>query len=403
MADPNPERLPTGISRDKYGFRARVEVYPLPERERRFSPDTPISAMVRWRDETQAELRLTRRESGVQQRTRPGRHTLAAAVARYPEVWTNQDRWTRPTRLRHLACWALAFGDRDLAGVAGPEIERQLLAWQRTGLPLTEDQIEARKTRRVRAIKLPLSDATLCKVRMALVSLYDLCGEGVRFPEVRTFHVDYSQEPPRAIDPEVMIKTLAELPPGLGRAFATFIAYTGCRESQISRIDPEAEINRQTRAVFFKAAKRGISGWKPMMQPAWEALMTLEAAGRLNIPDAEVSKVSPWLNRMWQAALREAATKHGFPMPPRNCRTLYGMRHAFGTAAFDETGTLDATQHALGHTGPTMARRYAKGAVDPVTARAYEAVARRYGTKMAAPPAPVTPLRPRLVRRKEGR
>jgi hypothetical protein len=45
-----------GIRRDRYGWRAYVKVGTL-QREKRYPPDTPVSTMKRWRDDTRAALR----------------------------------------------------------------------------------------------------------------------------------------------------------------------------------------------------------------------------------------------------------------------------------------------------------------------------------------------------------
>jgi integrase len=328
----------TGITKTPFGYRARVEVRPFPQRSKRFPPHTTLDTMQRWRATTRRALELARPRAA-------SAGTVAADVQRYLALWgAGKHPQTVAQRRRHLELFADVFGRELRALLTTADIETQLRRWQHDGLPLSEYARTRRRRQRT------LTDAAIRKVRQSLYQLWATLDRGTGLPNpVADIPAGTDAELDPKGHPEADVRAvLAQLPRSKTRARCQVIAYVGLRPDEVRHL--ERRDWNGSRVLFVRSGKRSERKAVPLTRRGAAALryfVQLDAFGNFTSAPA---------NRMLKNAARAAR------LDPAGW-TLYSLRHSFGTWHYAATHDVKATKEVLRQKTLRMTERYVRAAV----------------------------------------
>lgn len=338
-------RVEPGIYRTRRGWHVYVRV--AGRLHSRRLPDWPLEQVRTFRDELVTFLQAQRPPA-----PEPG--TFAADAARYLQAVAAMPTIT--WRRADIALWVAEFGHRPRSSITTTDIDIVLHRW------LTEGY----------------APSTVRKRRTALMHLYTrLDGKGASNP-VRDAYLPEEPEPEARGLPYSMIRMiLRAMRPSKTRARLAVMAWTGLAQSQIAALRPE-DIDWQGRTVWVRARRKGrrAKGFtKPLTDEGLAALRAFAA----------------W--DAWGTFSRDSL-KASFR---RACATLwlgglrpYDLRHAYGSAIYEASGDIKATQEAMGHADIRMTMRYARRAVAPRLQAAITAFAQHTGQPGRKLPAEVT-------------
>lgn len=332
----------TGIARTPYGYLVRVHVQPFPMRAKRFKFGTPLEEMQRWRSRQRSALERARPRAAQA-------GTVTADVQRYLEQWgTGKHPHTVTQRTRHLQLFAAVFGPRLRATLTTAEIEAQLRAWQRQGLPLSEFAHRRGRTRR------PLTAETIRKVRQSIYQLFAVLDRGadVANPVTEIPVGTETDADPGGLPLAVVRAVLAALPRGKPKARCSVMAYVGLRPDEVQRMLP-LDNDWRRRSLFVRTAKGGERVRVPVTRRGAAALRYFD----------QLQAYGPFTNAHPNRLLKEAATAAGYP---ELAITQYTLRHSFGTLHYATSQDLKATKEVMRHKSLRMTERYVRGAVSAV-------------------------------------
>jgi integrase len=319
----------------------RVSVSPFPRRTKRFPAGTKHDELIRWRNATRQALERSRPRAAQA-------GTVAADVARYLAQWgTGKHPHTVAQRGRHLRLFAQVFGPRLRATLTTQEIEAQLGAWQRDGLPLSE--FATKRGRRRRA----LTAATVRKIRQSIFQLFAALDRGTDAANPVS-PIPAGTDPdadPGGLPMSTVKSILAKLPPGKPKARCYLMAYIGLRPEEVRLITP-ADADWRRRTLYVRSAKGSDRVRVPLTRKGAAALRyfaRLEAWG--DFTDAHPNRL-----------LKLAAARAGHD----RAVDQYNLRHSFGTAHYAACRDIKATKEAMRHKSIRMTERYVRAAVDPV-------------------------------------
>lgn len=317
-----------GIRRDASG---RIQAYVRSAgqlRFRRFPPGTPLTTVRRWRLETQAALRSTRRPAG----------TLAVDIDPFLRQIADRPRLVAERR-QQLEWWAACLGHLRRDAITPADVRAALAKLRRTH-----------------------AASTCNHYRQALFSLYrGLDGRDAPNPvrDVKPF----TSPPPeaRGLSYDVVQRILAAMSDqgsatvkGKPRAAASaakarcrVLAFTGLRPSELMRYRPE-HWNRTAQTLVVYTGKGGRTRTIPLSAPAAEALADLEAVGA----------IGPFSTSTVRRAFVRAAARIGI----HGVRP-YDLRHSYGTALYRVAGDTRLVKDVLGHSDSRMTERYTLGHV----------------------------------------
>ena len=322
-----PHREP-GIRRDARG---RIQAYVRAGEQlrfRRFPVDTPLETVRRWRLDTRAALRLTKRSAG----------TLAADIEPFLRQIADRPRLVAERR-QQLEWWAARLGHLRRDAVAPGDVRAALAELRRTH-----------------------AASTCNHYRQALFSLY-LALDGRDAPNPVRDVKPFTSPPPeaRGLSYDVVQRILAAMSDqgsamvkGKPRAAASaakvrcrVLAFTGLRPGELMRYRPE-HWNRATKTLVVYTGKGGRTRTIPLNAPAAEALADLEAVGA----------IGPFSTSTVHRAFVRAAARIGI----HGVRP-YDLRHSYGTALYSVAGDTRLVKDVLGHSDTRMTERYTLGHV----------------------------------------
>lgn len=355
MRTTNRERGIYQQANGSYRVVARVgdrKAGPAPK-EKRFPKGTSLREMLRWRDDTRAEMR--------RQDLRPARGTLAADAVRYLQIMR--------VRLQHPAhrdnetrAWFPRFGDRRRDSITREEVRQQTLEWEAGGAAAS-------------TIKHRLS---------ALSQLYaTLDGREAYNP---TRGVPRPKEPAPRPDGRSLatvrtvldaLETRVNLWRRGGKTLARLkvLALTGMRHSQVMRLRRDDIVleHETPHVVVVDPGKDGAPHVKPLTPEgveAFRAFIEHDAFGKF-------SRSS--LYKSWKLACEDAGVPFFNP---------YKLRHSYATALRAEGMDLANVQQLLGHKSAKTTARYA--AVAPnMLSQACELLGRAWSRHEGTPVADV--------------
>lgn len=362
----------TGIEKHGAGYRARVsQGRDLPRLEQYFPAGTDPREMQAWRQDTQASIR-------VQRKQRASMGTLAGDVARYLRIVTALP--TLKDRKRELQAWVDVFGTARRASITPGQIRAVRDRW------LTEPRADK---------KPPLAPGTVNKRLRALSNLYAVL-DGKNQPNpVRS--VPEAREPdpePRALTYDVIAAIIDHMPdagrPEKGKKQSTLsetkirvrcLAYCQLTHSQLAKLTP-ADLDLDHARIRLPARAKGKGAaaiWSPMLPEAVDAFRDFTAADLWG----KFSRSS--LRRSFNTAAKNAGVT-GKVRP-------YDLRHSYATLAYRATGSLEAVGKLLQHASASTTRRYALAAEAQVLAEHGATVGQHFGATVGGNTRKQTELR----------
>lgn len=357
-------RLARGIYEDQFGRAGVVTVGTGPLRqgkEKRFPPGTEIRTIRAWQDETRVALRATQplKPSG-----------FALDVAAYLETVRTMPSYQ--DRAHDLALWVQVFGTRDRHAVTALDVQAQLDSWRAAGC----------------------AASTVNHRRSALRRFYRMQADDYN-PVIKTRRYREPDALPRGLKYPLIARLLRTMP-NMGRAEKgeerppvnltklrlAVIAHTGLPHAALMQLRPEM-IDWRRKRLLFPARSKG-EGAKPRTVP-----LTKEGLAALRA----FAAADAW-GRFSTASMRASFL--------RACRRLglsglrpYDLRHAFGSAVWAATGSLQTTGYLMGH-APGSLRTTARYTLSEVP-KAAEAAAKAVSERMALQDGTTTARRANLL------
>jgi integrase len=402
MTTPRPTRaaritLEPGIYQDAYGYAVIVRIgsgkTARRSPEHRYPLDTDRDVLRACQARERARL-LTDRAKDPHANTRRG--TLSADVRLYFKTATLSKNITQARR-QHFDWLIAQFPNRRRDTLKHDELRRALnTIWTvaQKGKPSH-----------------PASASLKNDYRTAISHLFTVL-DGKNAPNpVRD--IPKFAEPPamiRHVSYDIIDAILAELrdtgtakgatrPPSKTKARLRVLAYAPLTPAQLWTL-PRANVDWIASTILVPGRKKG-AGTLPAIKPIGpEALEAFRAFDRADCWETVPSKASLWKRFIGArdravAKLRQSRpdldVSHAARMRP------YDLRHSFGTFAYQQTGSLPATQELLDHADARTTRRYAQGAVPERLRAAGAAIAAAHAARQgkpaqAAPTAPESPL-----------
>lgn len=285
-------RVASGIYQDAYGLAATVKVGALPQKEKRFPPETPLRQIKRWQDDTRAALRVLA--------PRYHRGSFAQDVRRYLErVQPNHiDARAFRQRTREIEAWLPIFGSRVRVTITAEEITAQLQIWRQTR-----------------------SAKTCNHRRMALGHLY-VTLDGRSLPNVVRDAIRFVAPDPQlqALPLATIDAVLDQLQPGTKtEARLRLMRWTGMRPSQMARLTVDSF--QLEAAIPHVIVPRGKSG--KVVRIPFVGRPALLAARRFLAIGAFGAWSQPSANRLLEAA----CVKAGVPR-----FNLYRIKHSIASS-----------------------------------------------------------------------
>lgn len=322
-------KVSKGIYSDRWGFAAKVQVGAR-QVERRFPPDTKLTTIKAWRDETRVELRKVRDV--------PVQGAFSADVTRHLATLTHLPTYAERTHILNL--WVSEFGDRLRGTITTTEIDTVLSRWLSDGL----------------------AASTVKHRRSALLYLWNrLDGEDSRNP-VRAALVPQEPKPEARALSYAQIEAILAAMPDTGRREAGLrvtagsktkarlrvMAYTGLPQSSLMRLQPQ-DVNFTKREITIRPRRKG-QGTNtivvPLTAPGVKALRAF----------AKLDAWGTFSTSSMYASFQRACEHVGVTARP------YDLRHSFGTTIYETSGDIRATQLMLAHASSTTTARYTLGA-----------------------------------------
>lgn len=301
-----------GISRDKYGFRCYVKVG-LQQREKRFTFETPIREMQRWRDEVRVALRVAQPASQ--------RGTLAADTEKYLERETVKRLASYKSRRSELKQWCALYGTWPRARVARAHVIDARETWLAAGVaPKTINH----RVETLRRLFVEL-DGPQCPTP---------CDHIKRLPVPKTL--------PQFVTVST-IRRVAKKLSGVDQARFMVLTATGQRPAQLKRAQP-GDVNLRRRVWLVRPAKGG----HPIpvflnddMVAAWKRLLPFAQDG-----DEPFGFDTSTYDKKLYAA--------GWPKDVRP----YNAKHTVGLALAESGLGWDDIRDYFGHADSTMTKVY---------------------------------------------
>jgi integrase len=320
-----------------------------PPLRRSFPLETPLSELVAWRQDQQAEHR-------VQRKRRATIGTFAYdAKQRYLPAVTGLT--TYATRETDIARWIALFGRRYRDTITSAEICAYRDQWAR----------EPRGVDRDGQPLPPYAASTINHWLRALSNVWTVL-DGPRAPNpVRD--VAELPEPdalPRALSYDTIERILTAMPDrgrpvkgqkrptvSLAKLRLRVLAYTGLTYRQLARLQPaHVDLRHGTMLVTRREKGKGAKPRRlPLLPQAVEAFKALQAARAWGPFDG---------NSVRRAFLRAAKRANVKGIRP------YDLRHSLGTLIFRATGSREAVKEFLQHESIETTARYTLAAVDQV-------------------------------------
>lgn len=364
----------TGIVRHGAGWRASVSrgrtLAPI---RQAFPLETPVAAMQAWRADTQAGLR-------VQRKQRATYGSFEGDVRRYLLAIRHQPKAV--SRTQELQPWVAEFGRRARSDIRTMEIQEVLDRWTQQPRSDTDPR--------------PLAPATLNKRLRALSNVWTTL-DGRRAPNpVRDVKELEEPEPKDCALSYDVIEAIVRCMPDVGgakkgdtrpdasrtKARVRVLAYSGLPPKQLASLT-KADVDLERGLVRLPRRKkgRGVAGdVLPLMPAAIEAFREFD---RLHCWGA--FSMSSLRKSFKSAAVRAGVTSAVRP---------YDLRHSFATAFYDLTENRQLTARMLRHGDDRTTERYALAALHRVFVRQVGRVSESFPM---LPPAPAerVAIRPR--------
>lgn len=346
-----PPTLPTGITRDRRGYRVYVRVRGQ-LRTRRYPAETSLHTMLTWRLQQQAPPETTAAPA-------PEPNTFAADVAIYLEL--KKGMTTYQTREAMMADWSAALGPtRDRRCVTSLDVARVLAGWHAAH---------------------DYAPSSLNHYRSALSDFYTRLDPTLPNPVKGVPKFREPKLAPRGLDPKVVSALFDAMPdrdedghttaPSKARAMMEVLYTTGLTPMQIRQLTPES-VDVPRRRVLSPGRDKGegtVARWKPLTTQGVAALKRFTEAGAWG----GVHRVT-LLYVFRRAAAVVRATHPTWSLPAE--ASPYWLRHAIGTTRLAATNDLYQTQLFMGHADPRTTLRYVGGAVGNVERHAVSVVGR---------------------------
>lgn len=332
-----------GIRKTSTGFRCYVRAAGV-LRCKRFPPDTALSVMKAWRDETRVALRLITPVRVVPGGFRAEVATYLAAVRTMP---------TFAERQKHLEEWVARFGDRPRNSIQPIEI--------RTALQELRAQGKAASSINHRRTALMHFWSVIAPTEPNLVRLV---------PRMRP-----PEPEPRGIPPELMRRILDAMPDhgtaakgqpreGHSKAKARLAvhAWTGLPPAQIMHLRPE-DVDWEGRTLLVPPRRKGQGVARSRRPLTKKGLAALRAFAKA---DAWGPYSTSVVRRAFRAACEvvEAEFREAGRSLDLSRLRPYDARHGLGASAYLATGDVQAVAELLGQTDLRTTRRYTLSGVD---------------------------------------
>lgn len=342
---PRP-KLPVGIARTGKGYRVFVRVHHGQGglRSKLFPLSATITEMKQWREDT----RVAVRQQPIGAKPDPpigfaaDAETYLKAVKAMPSY---QDR------ARDIQLWVDVFGETPRKEIPVTAIAAQLAMWA------------AKK-----------AASTLNHRRTAMMHLYRvLDGKSAANP-IRDIPKYREPEPqPRGVSYAVIDTILGAMRDSKTKALLAIIAATGFTPAMIKKMDA-THLKLDTRQAFQPGRKKGggtKGRWMPISGRAVEAFkLALREDLFGHVPSRGSVRKSFRL-----------ACDHVCDDGALDGIRPYDLRHSFGSAVYEASGDIRATQILMGHTKAEMTHRYTLGAIDHRVTEALTQYALRQGER----------------------
>ena len=346
------QALPTGIARDRHGWRVYVRVRGE-LRTKRFPADATLQAMQIWR--------LQQQDVKPNATPKPEPNTMGADVVVY--LTLKKGMPTYDTRAAMMQDWAAALGPtRERAKVTSLEIAQTLAGWQET---------------------FAYAPSSLNHYRSALSDFYTRLDPAAPNPVKGVPKFREPEPAPRGVSYRLIRAVLAATPRwrlgkdgrrlGLSatRAVLSVLAYTGMPPAVIRALKPE-HVLWDEQAVVMPARRKGRGTSiqrRALTRQGVAALRRFAAAG------AWGGVASSTMTIVFHRAVARVRLAHPDWAIPADLRA-YDFRHSYAEAVYRATSSVAITAGLLGHLDERTTRRYIGGAVNDVERAAVEAVRR---------------------------
>ena len=332
-----PRPLPTGITRDRIGYRVFVRVQGE-LRSRRFKADTSLLTMERWRLEQRASMP-----------PKPDAGTLAADVEAY--LLLKKGMPTYDTRAAMMADWLVALGPkRERTTISSLEISQALANWQRTR---------------------NYAPSSLNHFRTALSDFYNRMDPTAPNPVKAVPKAREADLKPRGVRYRLIRAILGAMPKSKARAVLSVIAYTGMPPAVIRALKPEHVLWAES-AVVMPSRRKGagtVTRRRALTRQGVAALKRFAAA------DAWGGVCNTTTEKVMRRAIVRVRKRHPSWSIPADM-VVYDMRHSYAEAVYRAVRTIAVTAGLLGHLDHRTTMRYIAGAVDEVERAAVDVVSR---------------------------
>lgn len=317
-------RLEPGIARTASGFSAYLRVHGR-LLYKRFPPSATIDEMRSWRDRKRRELGGTKADRG----------TLAHDAMRYLAAVDAMISYVQ--READINAWLAVFGHRSRAGLRPDEIRAQLHAWKTSGL----------------------AGSTVNHRRSALSHLYTVLDGKSAWNPLR--EIPPFKEPApvaRGVPMATVRRILRKMPRSATKARLTWLAWTGMRPSELTRLTP-SDVDARRKLARVSTAKGGRPREIPLhraARAAWREIVKRKALGPFSLASARHSLL--------------LACQKANVTPIR----IYDLRHSFLSAMRAGGADLADVQALAGHSSIRLTARYA-----PIVTRKLRQAVERIG------------------------
>lgn len=309
-------KLPTGIYRTKYGFRATLKVGTV-NKTKRYPPDTDIALIERWREETRVRLRY--------KFPKGRRGTLAGDAERY--LKQVQHLASYKARRIEVNAWVKALGKTHRQALTAAHVATVRAQWLEDGLSPKTVNNRVQTLKHLYRTLDGKDDATPCDALRPL-------------PVRRT---------PASVQPVEKVREVADtlaayervnrLLDAKTRARFMVLASTGKRPSELMRAERE-DVDIERRVWIVRDGKGGYSPGLYLnddMLAAWQLFISADAWGAYS-------------TNSFARTIRGA----GWPTGVKP----YNLRHATWITASERGADLSDVQAGAGHKHIATTRRH---------------------------------------------
>jgi len=368
------EKLPTGIERTPFGFRAWQWASGR-NRSKRFKRDATIKAMQDWQEDVRVASRTKTIITEARQLS-----GFAADVVTYLEAVKTMTSYR--DRIRDMQAWLERFGDEPTKSITSLQIRIARDAWLTKG-PKHIQRKDPKTGKRVWvAVERPLSASSVNHRLRALENFFtvmdpkgdnpvrevDEADEPTLQPKGQTFALGY-EVLSFMTDRTAPKKGGTHEPGSLSRIRFETMLVTGLTPKQIGMLDeqyvdwsvpsfipPRRSKGRRSRRARARQQPRARS-LMPAALPVLKQFFAMKA-------NKSFSQTS--LGRSVKRAIRaanRARAKKNLPAIPVTLTPYELTRHTFGTEIYRQTKNLKVVQELLGHADIRQSERYALAAV----------------------------------------